>query len=243
MFKKEKYLALIVARKGSKGLKNKNIIKIQSKPCIEWTFIEAKKSKLIDKILLSTDSKKIMNIAKTYEILIPFVRPDYLAKDNTSVLRVIKHALRWVQQNIYEKYDNIILLQPTSPLRKAKHIDEAIIHFSKNKKSSKTKLVSVTNINGKHNWIMRKNKLYCNFISNCLNLKDLRRQKNNQLVLPNGSIFISSIKDIKSGFYNDYTLFYLMKKEDSIDIDSKTDFKLANALIKKSKYANIKVKL
>jgi CMP-N,N'-diacetyllegionaminic acid synthase len=228
MFKNEKYLALIVARKGSKGLKNKNIIKIKSKPCVEWTFIEAKKSKLIDKILLSTDSKKIINIAKRYEILIPFVRPNYLARDKTSVLRVIKHALCWVKQNTNEKYDHIILLQPTSPLRKAKHIDEAIIHFSKNKKNLKTKLVSVCNINEKHNWIMKKNKLFCNFISNYLNLKDMRRQKSDQLVLPNGAIFISSIKDIKSGFYNNYTLFYLMKKEDSVDIDTLEDLKEIN---------------
>ena len=149
MFKKEKYLALIVARKNSKGLKNKNIIKINSKPCIEWTFIEAEKSKLVDKILLSTDSEKIITLAKKYKILIPFIRPDHLAGDDTSILEVIKHALRWVKKNTYEKFDHIILLQPTSPLRKAKHIDEAIIHFSKNKKNYKTKLVSAYNIKKK----------------------------------------------------------------------------------------------
>ena len=134
MYKKEKYLALIIARKNSKGLKNKNIKIIKSKPCIEWTFIESKKSKLIDEILLSTDSKKIITIAKQYKILTPFIRPNYLAKDNTSVLEVIKHALSYLKKNIEEKFDNIILLQPTSPLRKAKHIDQAIIYYSKKKK-------------------------------------------------------------------------------------------------------------
>ena len=114
MFKKEKYLAIIVARKNSKGLKNKNIIKINSKPCIEWTFIESEKSKFLDKILLSTDSKKIMTLAKKYKILIPFIRPDHLAEDETPVLEVIKHALSWVKKNTHQKFDNIILLQPTS---------------------------------------------------------------------------------------------------------------------------------
>jgi CMP-N,N'-diacetyllegionaminic acid synthase len=226
MFKKEKYLALIVARKNSKGLKNKNIIKIKSKPCIEWTFLEAKKSKLVDKILLSTDSSKIINIANRYKILAPFIRPNYLAKDNTSVLEVIKHALNWLKKNIDEKFDNIILLQPTSPLRKARHIDQAIIHFSKNKKDYKTKLISVFKISNKYNWTMKvKNNLYCHFISNYLNLKDLRRQKNNHLLLPNGAIFISSIRDIKSGFYTNSTLFFLMKKKDSVDVDTKFDLK------------------
>ena len=228
MFKKEKYLAIIVARKNSKGLKNKNIIKINSKPCIEWTFIESEKSKFLDKILLSTDSKKIMTLAKKYKILIPFIRPDHLAEDETPVLEVIKHALSWVKKNTHQKFDHIILLQPTSPLRKAHHIDEAIIHFSKNKKNYKTKLVSVYNIKEKYNWIMKKNKPYCDFISNELNLRDLRRQKNSQLLLPNGAIFISTIRDIKSGFYNNNTLFYLMKKEDSIDIDTLDDLHKIN---------------
>jgi CMP-N-acetylneuraminic acid synthetase len=229
MYKKEKYLALIVARKGSRGLKEKNLKKIKLRPCIDWTFIESKKSKLIDKILLSTDCEKIINIAKRYNILTPFKRPNYLATDNVSVLKVINHALNWVKKNIHEKYDYIILLQPTSPLRKAKHIDEAIAYFSKNKKNYKTKLVSAFKLNKKYNWVMTiKKKLYCNFISKYLDLKTLRRQKNNQIILPNGAIFISSIKDIKSGFYNNYTLFYLMEKKDSIDIDTLEDFKKIN---------------
>ena len=70
-----------------------------------------------------------------------------------------------------------------------------------------------------------KNNLYCNFISKYLDLKDLRRQRNSQLLLPNGAIFISSIRDIKSGFYNNKTLFFLMRKKDSIDIDTAADLK------------------
>ena len=144
-------------------------------------------------------------------------------------MKVINHALNWVKKNIHEKYDYVILLQPTSPLRKAKHIDEAITHFSKNKKNYKTKLVSVFKINQKYNWMMTiKKKLYCNFISNYLDLNNLRRQKNNQIILPNGAIFISSIKDIKSGFYNNHTLFYLMEKKYSVDIDTVEDLKKIN---------------
>jgi CMP-N,N'-diacetyllegionaminic acid synthase len=225
MLKKEKYLAIIIARKNSKGLKNKNIIKIKSKPCIEWTFIETQKSKFIDKILLSTDSRKITSMAKKYKkVLVPFIRPSYLAKDATSALEVIKHALAWVKENIYEKFDHIILLQPTSPLRKVKHIDEAIIHFSKNKKNYKTKLVSAHKIDKKYNLAMRiKSNLYCNFISSYIDIKNMRRQKTDELLLPNGAIFISSIRDIESGFYNRNTLFFLMKKKNSVDIDTLRD--------------------
>ena len=226
MIKKEKYLALIVARKGSKGIKNKNMIKIRSKHLIEWTFIEAKKSKLIDKIVLSTDCKNIIDLAKKYKILIPFIRPNYLSKDNTSIIKVVIHALNWVEKNLHEKYDNIILLQPTSPLRTAKHIDQAIKYFSKNKKSNRVKLISAFKINQKYNWLMSaNNRIYCNFISKLLNTKNLRRQEFKELILPNGAIFISSVNNISSGFYNNLTLYYLMKKSDSVDIDTFDDVK------------------
>jgi CMP-N-acetylneuraminic acid synthetase len=144
--------------------------------------------------------------------------------DTTSTLEVIKHALVWVKENIYEKFDHIILLQPTSPLRKVKHIDEAINHFSKNKKNYKTKLISAFKIDKKYNLVMMiKSNLYCNFISNYIDIKNMRRQKTNELLLPNGAIFISTIRDIKSGFYNRQTLFFLMKKKNSVDIDTLRD--------------------
>ena len=127
---------------------------------------------------------------------------------------------------MHEKYDNIILLQPTSPLRTAKHIDQAIKYFSKNKKSNRVKLISAFKINQKYNWLMSaNNRIYCNFISKLLNTKNLRRQEFKELILPNGAIFISSVNNISSGFYNNLTLYYLMKKSDSVDIDTFDDVK------------------
>ena len=129
--KKLKVLGLIVARKNSKGLKNKHLLKLGKKKCIEWTFVAAKKSKLLDHCMLSTDSKEIIKISQKYRIHAPFVRPAIYAKDNSSIYDVIKHSKRWLKKNNY-KFDIIVLLQGTSPFRTHIHIDSAIKLFKKN---------------------------------------------------------------------------------------------------------------
>ena len=115
-------LGLIPARGGSKGVPNKNIKMINGKPLIVWTIEAAKKSKLLDKIIVSTDSEDIAEIAKAAgaEILI---RPAYLATDTASTQDVMVHAL----QNY--SADTLVLLQPTSPCRSEGLIDECIKEF------------------------------------------------------------------------------------------------------------------
>ena len=98
MFKQKKILSLIVARAGSKGLKNKNIKLFRGKPLIQWTMEAAKKSKYIDYNLISTDSKKIIALSRKMKIESPFKRPRHLSGDNSSMASVILHALRWVKK-------------------------------------------------------------------------------------------------------------------------------------------------
>ena len=132
-------LAVIPARLKSKRLIKKNIKILKGKPLIFWTHKEAKKSKYIDKIILSTESRKIRKVAKKYNIDVPFLRPNYLAKDNVNSGKVCLHILK----KIKKKYDYILLLQPTSPLRKSKHIDNAISFFHKNKRKSLISIYSL----------------------------------------------------------------------------------------------------
>ena len=126
--KNKKIICLICARSGSKGIKNKNIKVLNGKPLIQWTFDVAKKIKEFNKIILSSDSKKIINLAKKNKIDVPFLRPKNLAKDNSKELNVWKHALKYLKK-INQFPDILVVLPPTSPLRKSHHILYAIKKF------------------------------------------------------------------------------------------------------------------
>ena len=218
---KKKYLGICVARKNSKGLKNKNIIKIKSKPCSYWTLLSAKKSKCLTDIVLSTDSKKIIKIAKKLKIKNPYLRPKFLSEDNSPVYKVIHHLINYYKKKkIY--YDYIVLLQCSSPFRTNNHIDEAIKYFEKNKKNKISSLISVVKSDIKTNWLLRKKgkNIFPVFTNNSQNS---RRQNNNDYFLPNGGIYIADIKYFKKNFFSSNTLFYEMDKKSSIDIDTKED--------------------
>ena len=119
-------LAIIPARGGSKGIPMKNIQKLAGKPLISYTISAAKNSKLISKIIVSTDNKKIAKIAKASGVEVPFLRPKKISSDNSSNLVVIKHALDFLKTKEDYEPEIIIWLQPTSPLRTSAKIDESI---------------------------------------------------------------------------------------------------------------------
>ena len=123
-FSKKKILALIPARGGSKGIKNKNIKLFNGKPLIEWTIRSALNSKLIDKIVVSSDSNKILNISKKLGVDV-ILRPKNISGDKASTESVIKHCIKYYK-NFYQ---TVVLLSPTSPLRKKNDIDKAIKFF------------------------------------------------------------------------------------------------------------------
>ena len=126
MYKKKSIIAIIPARSGSKRIKNKNRIIIENRPLIQWTFDSVKKSKLIDKIILSSDDHIIKNMAIKNSIEVPFMRPKYLSKNTTTADEVIIHTIDWLKKNDEMIYDYIIYLQPTSPLRTWNDIDNSI---------------------------------------------------------------------------------------------------------------------
>lgn len=223
---KKKILGLIIARKNSKGLINKNITKINSKPCIEWTFKAVKKSKLIDFVMLSTDSKKIIKLAVKKKIFTPFVRPNRISKDNSTVHSVISHALKWLKENLNYEFQYIMLLQASSPLRTNKHIDDAINFYFKNSQNNKDTLVSVAKSSIKTNWLLKKKGKYVSFLFK--QKKNNMRQHNPIYYQPNGAIFLARIKSFKNSFYTKNTLFFEMDKKSSIDIDNLDDVKEAN---------------
>ena len=125
-----KLLALINARKGSKGIKNKNKKLLNGKPLISWTFDVVKKmSYRFEETILSTNDLDIIKIAKEYDIKVPFIRPESLSKDSTLQIDVIKHALIYAEKK--KKFDAVILFQPTNPIRSIKDVENCIKLFKK----------------------------------------------------------------------------------------------------------------
>jgi CMP-N,N'-diacetyllegionaminic acid synthase len=119
-------LAVIPARGGSKRLPRKNIIKIGDHPMIAYSIMAAKDAKLVTDLLVSSEDEEILDVAKQYGALAPFKRPAHLATDDVRNIDVVLHALEYMESEKGIKYDIIVLLQPTAPIRKAVHIDEAI---------------------------------------------------------------------------------------------------------------------
>lgn len=142
MFKLKKILAIIPARAGSKGIKDKNIIDLNGKPLIAYSIEAGLKSKYIDKVVVTTDGEEIAREAIKYGAEVPFLRPEYLSSDNAKTIDAVIHCIEEMEK-LGEKYDYVVLLQPTQPLRQSWHIDEAIeLILEKNEEA----LVSVSKV-------------------------------------------------------------------------------------------------
>lgn len=223
MFNNQKILALIPARGGSKGIKDKNIVFLAGKPLIAYSIEAAKYSKYIDDIIVTTDSEKIAEISKQYGASVPFMRPAELATDTSKTIDAVLHAIQTLK-TMGKEYDVLILLQPTQPLRTNKDIDEAIEVYYKNKEDG---LVSVSPVDD--------SPLLIRSISNDGKLLNLlsqnstcRRQDMPEYYKVNGCIYINKIEEINENTsFNDNKIPFIMTKEHSIDIDELSDLCMA----------------
>lgn len=223
MYKNKKILAIIPARSGSKGIKNKNIIDLNGKPLISYTIEEAKKSKYIDKIVVSTDGEEIANISKKYGAEVPFLRPEELATDKSKSIDAVLHCIHELEKN-KQFFDYCILLQPTQPFRKTSDIDEAILSIIE---SGEESLASVCEVN-EHPILMRRirNNILCSILD-CNST--VRRQDFEKIYRVNGAIYINKINENlnKETSLNDNKMPYIMSGKNSVDIDTIDDLKLA----------------
>ncbi|MCH8986870.1 acylneuraminate cytidylyltransferase family protein [Patescibacteria group bacterium] len=126
MYKDKNILALIPARGGSKSILNKNIIDIGGFPLIAYSIAAAKMSKYISRIIVSTDSEKIAEVAKQYGAEVPFMRPAEFATDTAVDFDVVRHSVEWLRENEQYESEYIVFLRPTTPLRDPSLIDRAI---------------------------------------------------------------------------------------------------------------------
>lgn len=231
MYKNKKFLAIIPARGGSKGVPKKNIKKLNGKPLIYYTIKAAKESKIFDKIIVSTDDKRIAEISIQYGASIPFLRPAYLATDNAKSINVILHAIKELKKK-GEMYDYVMKLQPTSPLRKSTDILNATKLLFEKKGNS---IISVSKCENHPLWTntLKDNLKMDNFLKE--EIKNKNRQELQTYYRINGAIYLSQISTLvkNKDWYKKNSYAYIMKSERSIDIDNYIDFKLAEILIKR----------
>ncbi|ANB56034.1 cytidylyltransferase family protein [Anoxybacillus sp. B7M1] len=227
MINNKKVLAVVPARGGSKGIPRKNIKPLRGKPLIAWTIEEAKKSRFLDKIIVSTEDEEVAMIAKDWGAEVPFLRPVELAQDETPGIAPVLHALDY-----FVDYEYVVVLQPTSPLRKAEDIDKAIILCEQ----SKSKFcVSVTESDIIPEWMF--------FIDNQGKLVPLnsdyagipyQRQNAKKTYILNGAVYVgkrSALIDSGS-FLTNNTIPYIMPISRSVDIDDIIDFQWCEYILK-----------
>ena len=152
-----KILAIIPARKGSKGLKNKNIIPLCNHPLIAYSITAAKKSKDITRVICSTNSRNISKIAKKYGAEVPFYRPENLSQDFSSDYSVFRHTLKWLEKNENYTPDIVVHLRPTSPLRNLEMIKRGIKILKKNKKIDSIRSVATPHTTPFKMWKKKRN--------------------------------------------------------------------------------------
>lgn len=233
---KKLILAVIPARGGSKNIPRKNIKILEGIPLIGWTIKSAIGSKIIDRIIVSTDDKKIATKAEKLGAEVPFLRPSSLAKDTTPSLPVIQHAHRYFIDNEKINYDYVILLEPTSPGRQSFHIEEALKVLVKSKVDS---VVSVSEVPGHYNYHWQYKMLPGKYLKlvNGNHIKDVikRRQDLPKTYYRNGAIYAFKSKllyEKSPNFYGEKSVAYLMDDKYSVDIDNPKDWSEAEKKIK-----------
>ena len=227
-------LCTVSMRGGSQGVKNKNFKLINGKPLMYFTIKQAIKSRIFDHIVVSTDSKKILRIAKSYGAEGWFLRPKKLSLNSSQKIPVIRHALLQAEKFYNKKFETIIDLDVTSPLRKTEDILKAYKFFIKQKAN-----ILITGCKSKKNPYFNMIEIKNNKVQVAKRLKKniYRRQDAPKTYDYNASIYIwrrKALINFKS-FYTSKTVFYEMPESRSIDIDSKLDFKLVEFLLKKRK--------
>lgn len=231
-----KILAIIPARSGSKGIPNKNIIDVCGKPLIQYSIDSAlslKAKGLIEKVIISTDSDTIAQISLKLGAEVPFLRPKEISGDKSKSIDLINHAIRSFE-DINECYDAILLLQPTSPLRKLKHLEKSIKLLKNNLqldsviscyreeyindlvmyKSDKENIDKLNPLNQNHN-------------------KGVRRQDHGDVYVRNGAIYLTRVDYLKgtNQIISNSPLLIEMKKSESINVDSIEDLEILKKII------------
>lgn len=232
------FLGVIPARGGSKGIVRKNLRLLNGKPLIAWTIEAALNAIGLDRVIVSTEDEEIAEVSKTYGAEVPFMRPAELAKDNTPTLDVLQHTLYHLAQDESYFPDAIVTLQPTSPMRTSKNIDEALRLF----KADFLADCLVSCIKVPHNYhpesiMTLQENGYLKPYSDKKGLPS-RRQDKSEIFARNGAaIYITRASNLDKFIVGGNIIPFIMNDHESIDIDTEDDLiRAENILVNRNKY-------
>ncbi|WP_312909851.1 acylneuraminate cytidylyltransferase family protein [Stutzerimonas nitrititolerans] len=227
MINKKKVLALITARAGSKGISRKNINPLAGRPLIAWTIAAARQSLYVDRLIVSSDGADIIRIAVEHGCEAPFVRPASLAREESSSMDVIEHAIA----SLDEHFDYLLLLQPTSPFRTAGDIDCFLNYCIENDADI---AVSVSKLK-KHPMYMYRieNDRLVPFLDN--GNVQLRRQDMPPAYEHNGALYFAKIDHLlrERSFNTSEAMAYITEGIINLDIDTPEDWERAELIARK----------
>lgn len=225
-------VAVIPARGGSKGIQRKNLVRIAGRPLIAYAIEAARNAASVERVLISTDDSEIADVARELGAEVPFLRPSELADDTAPMLGVLRHALAWLESQGVA-LEALVLLQPTSPLRTARHVEEAIALFRSAPSSS---VVSVVEVPHHFNPVSvmklsAKGKLTPFFREQAF---VTRRQDKPKAYARNGpAVLVCHPDTLRSGeLYGESCMPYLMSNKDSLDIDTHEDLVIAEIALR-----------
>lgn len=227
-------LGLIPARRGSKGVPLKNIKPLCGKPLLEYTAQSALASRLLSRVMLSTEDEEIAEVGRRCGLEVPFLRPSELAGDDTPMLPVVQHAVRWVEDQ-GESFDAICLLQPTNPLRRAEDIDACIELF---KRSDADTVVTVLPVPAEYNphWVYFQSAEGLLYLSTGEESPIARRQDLPPAFHREGSVYVTRRSTVIDGnsLYGKRVVGYRLDSTSSVNIDTHEDWQRAAVMLSRS---------
>lgn len=224
-------IALVPARGGSKGVPGKNMRKICGIPLVGYTIQAAMKSIYVDQVYITSDDEQTLSYGRSIGAN-TIHRPAEFSNDTASANSVVEHFLGTLTNSLIGKNPYIAYLQPTSPLRTAKHLDDAFIKMRARNLHKLISVVEMTDTPFKSFVLNQHGRLEALFDERMTNK---RRQDLPVVYLPNGAIYIFPVSDFRhnNSFPSNGSYPYIMSKEDSLDIDTESDFDRLNEYLSK----------
>lgn len=232
MYKNKRILAVVTARGGSKGLPGKNIRILNGKPLIAWTLESALESEYIDEIFVSTDSQSIVDVCIQNGVDVPSLRPNELAQDTSSSMDVLIYTVDYLENN-GKTFDYLILLEPTSPLRKLGDIDKMIEIAVNN--SEADGVISLGRVHMEHPSLIKKTNEEGYIVPYVDNAKEFyQRQLEDEAYFPYGVGYLVKINRFKEThtIYMDKMLPYFIERYQNYEVDDIYDFECISAVMR-----------
>lgn len=228
-----KILSFIPARAGSKRVENKNLRPLAGKPLIAYTIEAAKRSRTINRIVVSTDSEEIAAVAKQFGAEVPFLRPKEISQSDSTEMQFFEHALDWFLENENYEPDLIVLLYPTSPFRKTESIDRAIEEMLRHPEADSLRSVRLCSEHPYKMWVTEEGYLAPFVKGEDPNIHTFSYQLLPTVYIQNACIYITKPSTIrtKKNPTGDTIIPFIMDEMESVDINTPLDFKVAEIMI------------